>query len=162
MSAAALEQRIVAAAPLGWSVVRRADGAVPYGVVPGSSGLERGSISLTLAGPERIAISGYYCAYGTFCASPIDAREALEIWIMPLAFAETAGPVPWTTRGASLIARCRGRAIYGLVSRYAGDDLDFDGGFTQASTETSEMPLRAGDLATSWQTWRQDLAVLIR
>jgi hypothetical protein len=162
LAVAALERRIAAAAPPGWSVVRRVDGAVPYGVVPGSAGLEPGSIGLTLAGPERVAVSGYYCAHGTFCASPVDAREALEIWIMPRAFAETAGPVAWTTRGASLIARCHGQAIYGLVSRYAGDVLDFDGGFTQSSTETSQMPPQSGDLATSWQTWRQDLKALIR
>lgn len=162
VSATVLERRIAAAMPEGWSLARRAQGAVPYGFVPGPGGRGSASVALTLVGPEGVAISGYYCAQGAFCEQPIAAREAVEVWIMPAAFADAAGPPAWTTRGASLIARCHGRAIYGLVSRYAGEALDFDGRFTGASTETSRMPQRGGDLPTSWRDWERDLGKTVR
>lgn len=135
---------------------------MPYGYVPGPGWRARAATRLTVVGPEPVAISGYYCAKGSFCPSPINAHESLEVWIVPGTFADSAGPPAGTARGASLIARCRDQAIYGLVSRYAGAGLDFDGGFTQASTEASRMPPGKGDLTTSWQTWRQDLANILR
>ncbi|TXN79672.1 hypothetical protein [Methylobacterium sp. WL8] len=162
LSADAAERRIAAVLPKGWTVAARAKGAVPYGVVPGPGGPDAAAVLLTLVGPERVAISGYHCVRGAFCAEPIAAREAVEVWIVSAAFAESAGPPAMTTRGASLIASCRGRAIYGLASRYAGEAIDFDGGFTGSSTETSRMPPASGDLPVSWQTWRQDVGAVVR
>jgi hypothetical protein len=162
LSADAAERRIEAILPKDWSVGHRVNVAVPYGVIPGPGGSEASSIFLTLVGPEQVEISGYYCEHGSYCAQPIQAREAVEVWIMSAAFADAAGPVAWTTRGASLIASCHGRAIYGLASRYAGEAIDFDAGFTGSSTETSRMPQASGDLPVSWSTWRQALETAVR
>ena len=125
----------------------------PYG----HDGSGRKGVLLVLRGPAPILLRGYYCAGGAFCPSPLRAHEALEVWIMPSDCAERGiGLAPAQGRMAERLVA--DRPVYALVSRHAGPELDFDSGFTGASSETSALPADPhGDLPLSWTTWRRDI-----
>lgn len=156
LSRAQIESRLQSVLPSGWHCVERVDGVVPYGVVVAPA--QRLAFrKLTLVGPERVLVSGYYCKDGSFCPQPIAAREALELWLAPESIAQTGGDTAMTTRGASVVAKGHGWSLFALTSRYNGKALDFDGGFTDSSSETSRLPRGRGDLPVSWKSWRSDL-----
>lgn len=157
LARAQIEARLQSVVPSGWSIVERIDGAPPYGI--GVAPAQRQAFrKLTLVGPERIMVSGYYCKGGSFCPQPIASREALELWLAPEATARTAGDAAMTTRGASVVASGHGWTLFALTSRYNGKVLDFNGGFTDSSSETSRLPKASSDLPLSWKSWRSDLA----
>jgi hypothetical protein len=152
-SIAQIERRILEAAPTGWTLVSRSSNATPYGHADAG---KRGKL-MVLRGPTKILLRGYYCGRGAFCSAPIIADEALKIWIMPPDYADHGvGLAPPQGRVAEPVLS--NHQVYALVSRYGGPTLDFDGGFTDASTETSPLPAAPhGELPLSWSTWREDI-----
>lgn len=112
---------------------------------------------MVLRGPTKILLRGYYCGGGALCSASIRADEALEIWITPTDYADDAvGLAAQQSRMAEHLLS--DYPVYALVSRYGGPTLDFDGGFTDASTETSTLPAAPhGDLPLSWSTWQHDI-----
>ena len=154
------KRRIVAAFPPGWNLIRSFPASVPFSDQPDRPRKNPTGERLVLDGPATIRVAGYYCD-NAYCAR--DAKEALELWIMPRSYNDDHdAPNLLGFRAAESIMRSQRVQVFALVSRDYGNPSAFDAAFNGSSSETkAPSPTGSGDLGLTWASWRRDLIVAL-
>jgi hypothetical protein len=135
--------KLTAALPVGWRLARVSRDQLP----PGEYLRGHGGEKLTFAGPTQIRIDGVE-----------NAREALEIWIMPRYYPEQ--PAYFALQSYQLADEiCAGDdvKIFALTSRLQDHVRDFDIEVSDLYEEESILPPAPSGLAISWASFKTDI-----
>lgn len=152
-------QRIQQGMPEGWRIVERQDGQIPWGHHWCDDYRGPRGIKLIAVGPRIVNAQMRDRATGQWTSQPL-AREAVEIWVMPAAYRDSATAALCLHRPIQpeSISRTYEVAVWARPAHRMNSTVEFDAALAQSSASGwPESPWNDWS-KLSWTTWRQDLA----